>query len=85
MKSFRSVAYAQEIEESEERFEEMLEEYGTQYPALKAYFQSVYEYGKRWCLSYRKSLLVRGNHTNNFVEAQFLVLKDNILNRTKEV
>jgi hypothetical protein len=29
-------------------------------------------------------LLVRGNQTNNFVEVQFLVLKDLLLRRVKE-
>ena len=33
---------------------------------------------------FRAELPVRGNHTNNFAEAQFLVLKDVILQRTKE-
>ncbi|KAK7883018.1 hypothetical protein WMY93_029192 [Mugilogobius chulae] len=32
----------------------------------------------------RSEIFTRGNQTNNFVEAQFLVLKDTILNRIKE-
>ena len=35
-------------------------------------------------LRFRTLLLVRGNQTNNFVESQFLVLKDVILGRVKE-
>ena len=35
-------------------------------------------------LYFRTELPVRGNHTNNFAEAQFLVLKDIILRRVKE-
>ena len=33
---------------------------------------------------FRSDLITRGNRTNNFVEAQFLVLKDVILRRVKE-
>ena len=32
-----------------------------------------------------KNSPLRGNNTNNFCEAQFLVIKDDILNRQKEV
>jgi hypothetical protein len=38
----------------------------------------------RSLLCFRSDLLTRGNRTNNFVEAQFLVLKDVILKRVKE-
>lgn len=34
---------------------------------------------------YRKDLCHRGHDTNNLVEAQFLVIKDTVLNRTKEI
>jgi hypothetical protein len=33
---------------------------------------------------YRSDLLLRGTQTNNFVESQFLVVKDIILKRTTE-
>ncbi len=51
--------------------------------ALK-YFDELYEDREAFALCFRSSLLVRGNQTNNFVESQFLVLKDIILRRTKE-
>ena len=35
-------------------------------------------------LSFREAYLMRGNNTNNNAEAQFLVMKDFILNRIKE-
>ena len=37
-----------------------------------------------FALCFRAELPVRGNHTNNFAEAQSLVLKDTILRRMKE-
>ena len=36
-------------------------------------------------VAFRKNLPYRGHNTNNLVESQFLVLKDSVLNRTKEV
>jgi hypothetical protein len=36
-------------------------------------------------MCYRAGLPLRGNNTNNLCEAQFLVIKDTILNRQKEV
>ena len=32
-----------------------------------------------WAKFYRRDLVIRGSDTNNYVEAQFLVLKDTIL------
>jgi hypothetical protein len=46
--------------------------------------QGLYQERKSFALCFRTSLLVRGNQTNNFVESQFLVLKDVILGRVKE-
>ena len=48
------------------------------------YFSELYVDREAFALCFRSSLLVRGNQTNNFVESQFLVLKDIILRRTKE-
>ena len=36
-------------------------------------------------MCYRVELHLRGNNTNNLCKAQFLVIKDTILNRQKEV
>jgi hypothetical protein len=36
-------------------------------------------------MCYRDELPLRGNNTNNLCEAKFLVIKDEILNRQKEV
>ena len=47
------------------------------------YFEKLYEDCKDFAHCYRSDLLLRGNQTNNFVESQFLVVKDIILKRTK--
>lgn len=47
------------------------------------YTERLYDRRECWALSYRGSLLTRGNNTNNFAEAAMRVLKDRILQRTK--
>lgn len=82
---FRKIVYATDEDSFETFVTEINELYGEKYKNLKAYLKTVFAYKERWCLLYRRGLLTRGNNTNNFVESQFLVLKDNILCRTKEV
>ena len=46
------------------------------------YFEKLYSRRQSWALSFRNTMLTRGNNTNNFVEAAMRVLKDKILLRT---
>lgn len=85
MKKFRKIVYSNSEEEAEEAYESVVDTFGDTYPNFKNYLKHVYEYRERWCICYRNDVLIRGNNTNNLVESQFLVLKDNVLNRTKEV
>lgn len=57
----------------------------TAYPNFIKYMESVFMDKESWALSYRKELPTHGNNTNNFCEAQFMVIKDDILGRQKEV
>ena len=75
--------------EYEERFEECYDELLNDglclhYENLINYLTSLYDERKAFALCFRTKLRARGNHTNNFVEAQFLVLKDIVLRRIKE-
>ena len=36
---------------------------------------------QEWAVCYRNNSLLRGSNTNNYVEAQFLVIKGSILRR----
>ena len=85
MLKFKRVVYAEQEDETDEAFSELIESINIQYPNLCHYLKNLFEMKETWCLSYRKHLIIRGNNTNNYVESQFLVLKDNVLNRTKEV
>ena len=54
------------------------------YGNLVSYLAILYDGKEAFALCFHAELPVRGNHTNNFAEAQFLVLKDTILRRVKE-
>ncbi|XP_078702577.1 uncharacterized protein LOC144928219 [Branchiostoma floridae x Branchiostoma belcheri] len=54
------------------------------YTTYTTYVSNMLDKKEAFALCFRSHLRVRGNHTNNFVEAQFLVLKDTILRRVKE-
>ena len=54
------------------------------YPKAGRYFESVLDIKEGWALAHRSNLVLRENNTNNYVESQFLVIKDEILNRVKE-
>ena len=83
---FKKALYEDTEEAMDRIFEEMLQtNMVSKYPNLIAYLETLYEYRNAWAVCYRSNLRIRGNNTNNTVESQFLVLKDDILNRTKEV
>ena len=73
------------MEDISERTDDMSEHsLFEKYPNAKKYLQDVLGLKESWALAYRNSLPIRGNNTNNYVEAQFLIIKDEILNRVKE-
>ena len=85
MMKFKRIVYAESEAEADEEFEELVGNTEEQYPNLGKYLEALYDIRQRWWVCYRKTLIVRGNNTNNYVESQFLVIKDGVLNRTKEV
>ena len=56
---------------------------GKKYPHYSEYIKSQWDRRKEWALCYRKKLLVRGNHTNNYAEAGIRILKDLVFSRVK--
>ena len=83
---FKSLIYVKTSDELETKYNDIIESELLQhkYPNFAAYLDGVYEYRESWGLSFREAYLMRGNNTNNNAEAQFLVMKDFILNRIKE-
>ena len=86
LSKFKKIVYAESLIEFERCFDELvsceilMEKYGN----LISYLQTLYEIKESWALTYRSGLRIRGNNTNNYTEAQFLVMKDLILQRVKE-
>ena len=54
------------------------------YDNAQRYIECVFQCRKVWSKFFRTVLPIRGNDTNNYVECNFLVLKDFILQRMKE-
>ncbi|XP_032226009.1 uncharacterized protein LOC116609235 [Nematostella vectensis] len=82
---FKKSLYAETEELFEDCFSELLNDDKCKcYPNLVDYLGTLYIEKEAFALCFRTELRVRGNHTNNFAEAQFLVLKDTILRRVKE-
>ena len=86
LSKFKSLVYHESMETFEEYFEEVLSDdlIQNKYEAYGDYLKTLHSYKEAWALCYRKELKTRGNNTNNNAEAQFLVLKDIILQRVKE-
>ena len=83
---FKSVMYERNEEDMENRFEEFFSsEILQKYTKAVAYFKNVYEIRNAWASCFRIELRLKGINTNNPVESQFLVIKDKVLNRMKEV
>lgn len=82
---FKSLVYAQSIEELEEKYAALI---GSQivlkYPGYGKYITNVYEQRQDWSLCYRQEMMTRGHETNNNAEAQFLVMKEGLLQRIKD-
>ena len=56
----------------------------SKYPNFINYFRkNTWSCKEVWCVTYHKSLPIRGNHTHNYIESQFLVLKDEVAYRIK--
>ena len=77
--------YANSIEELQDLYVELVST--REYERIEnfgAYFQqNVWSNRTDWCVLYRKDLLLRGNNTSNYVEAQFRIMKDEICNRVR--
>ena len=83
---FKKVLYAENEDDLEEFFEDLIScDMVSKYPNFEKYVTDVFEEKEAWALCYRTNLPMSGNNTNNLCESQFLVIKDEILNRQREV
>ena len=85
MRLFRLLVYAQSEEAYEVASDRLFASVVTRkYNNCVLYFQDLCEIKESWAECFRKEMLIRGLNTNNYVEAQFLVLKDNVLKRQRQ-
>ena len=84
--TFKRILYAECEDDLEEHYDNFAsDEVMLKYPNFAKYVADNYKDWTSWALCHRAHLPMRGNNTNNYCEAQFLVIKDEILNRQKEV
>ena len=83
---FKHILYAESENEMEDLYKILKNDVTAKtYPNFLNYVKDVYTDKQLWALCYREDLPMRGNNTNNYCESQFLVIKDEILNRQKEI
>ena len=85
MKKFRQILYCEtevELQKMCDQFlnSNLIKKYGN---AL-IYFSDLFLSKQEWAVCYRNNSLLRGSNTNNYVETQFLVIKDSILHRQRQ-
>ena len=83
--AFKRIVYAESEEDMQNGFDDLVCVTASTYPGFVKYVTDVFKEREAWAMCYRVELPLRGNNTNNLCEAQFLVIKDTILNRQKEV
>lgn len=84
--AFKKILYAENEDDLQNFFDDLISsDLASNYPNFVKYVTDVFDDCESWALCYRISLPMRGNNTNNLCEAQFLVIKDEILNHQKEV
>ena len=83
MSLFKKAVLAETEDQFEQCYNDLYDELEP-YENASVYFEELYAGKEAFAHCYRSHLPIRGNHTNNFVESQFLVLKDIILKWTKE-
>lgn len=74
--------------EGEDKLEQLYSQLQThhaakRYPLFLAHLKSLWPRRREWAHCYRKRLLIRGNHTNNYSEAGMKILKELIFSRVK--
>ena len=85
MTLFKDILNATDETQFDEKVDAFLEsDVLEKYHSAGTYFTDLMAYKESWAKCYRRDQMLRGCHTNNYVEAQFLVLKDTILKRQRQ-
>ena len=83
----KEIAYSDKIDEAESTYRRLVNEINglpPHYSNFRDYFDKfVWVNEQSWCKAYLSKLPMRGNTTQNYVESQFRVIKDEILHRVQ--
>ena len=85
MKHFRKLVYARTVIDFDDITDQFMNsDVLNKYKNAVLYFNDLLELKTNWAHCFRTNLMTRGTNTNNYVEAQFLVIKDTILQRNRQ-
>ena len=84
IKEVKKLVYAEKEHQLEDLYSKMKQsEIAKCYQQFLSHMESLWLRRKQWAHCYRKRLLLRGNHTNNYSEAGIKILKELIFSRVK--
>ena len=84
LSKMKEFVYAQTEEELQRTYERFSADCDVcKYPQYIKHVQLLWPLRKEWAHCYRKTSLVRGNHTNNYAEAGMHILKELVFSRVK--
>ena len=82
----KELVYAQTEEELQRTCERFCADCDVcRYPQYIKHVQLLWPRRKEWAHCYRKTSLVRGNHTNNYAEAGMRILKELVFSRVRVI
>ena len=80
----RSLVYSKsEVELKNKHASFTSSETAKKYPSFIKHMENLWEKRELWAHCFRNTLLIRGNHTNNYAESGIKILKDLIFGRVK--
>ena len=80
----RNLVYTDTEDDLQARYESLISSITAQkYPHFVKHMKTLWEKRRLWAHCFRKHILIRSNHTNNYAEAGIKILKDLIFGRVK--
>ncbi|CAG8847485.1 13803_t:CDS:2, partial [Gigaspora margarita] len=83
MNQMKKILYARTENDINNYYQELQDKFFQQYPLLANHCKHLWNQRQHWAHCFQLNLLLRGNHTNNYIERGFGLLKDIIFARTK--
>ena len=80
----KGLVYARTKESIQSQYNELLNNStARKYPPFLKHLSEVWDKRQSWAHCFHKTLLIRGNHTNNYAEAGIRILKELVFSRVK--